>query len=120
MAVKVASGRTGRCLLFGCQLIGASTEGLDRTRSLPCPCHRGDTADRVAPDRPVPDRFGAAGRLHADRIDMHLAAPADQRDETGHAALDMAGHDVVHAAEPRLGKPSGAHGVFPPTCRIRT
>jgi hypothetical protein len=46
--------------------------------------------------------------------------PADGGDDAGHfAALDMAGHDVVHAAKPRLGKPSGPHRVFPPTCRIR-
>ena len=58
--------------------------------------------------------------LHADRIDMHLAPPADQRDETGHcAALDMAGHDVVHAAEPGLGQSSGAHRLFPSSRLIR-
>jgi hypothetical protein len=45
---------------------------------------------------------------------MHLAAPAEQRDDPGHvAALDIAGHDVVHAAEPRLGQPSGAHLTGP-------
>jgi hypothetical protein len=67
--------------------------------------HRGDAKDRVAPDR-----VAAAERLHADRIDVHLAAPAEQIDDAGHgAALDMAGHDVVHAAEPRRGQSSGAH-----------
>jgi len=33
----------------------------------------------------------AADRLHADRIGMHLAA------------LDIAGHDLVHAVEPPFG-----------------
>src|SRR6266545_6909511 len=48
------------------------------------------------------------------RIDMPLAPPADQRDEARHlAALDMAGHDLVHAAEPRLRQTSGAH-LIPP------
>ena len=52
----------------------------------------------------------AADRLSADRVDVHLAPPADQRDEAGHlAALDVAGHDVVHAAEPRPGQSPGAH-----------
>src|SRR5207245_11509628 len=46
---------------------------------------------------------------------MHLAPPADQRDETGHfTALDIAGHDIVHAAEPRPGQSTGAHRLFPP------
>ncbi len=46
---------------------------------------------------------------------MHLAPPADQRDETRHvAALDIASHDVVHAAEPRPGQSSSAHRLFPP------
>src|SRR5437879_13492800 len=50
---------------------------------------------------------------------MHLAAPTDQRDEARHfAALDIAGHDLVHAAEPRLGQSCGAHGLFPPFCLI--
>src|SRR5438132_5492792 len=41
--------------------------------------------------------------LGATGIDVHLAAPADQRDDAGHvAALDIAGHHVVHATEPRL------------------
>ncbi len=67
--------------------------------------HRADADDRVAPHR-----VAAADRLHADRIDMHLAPPADQRDDTGHfAALHIAGHDVMHAAEPRLGQFTVAH-----------
>src|SRR5438094_401564 len=49
-------------------------------------------------------------RLRADRIDLHLAAPAHQHDDPGHVAtLDIAGHDVVHAAEPRPGPPSAPH-----------
>ena len=51
----------------------------------------------------VSRRIGVAGLdgQRADRLDVHLAAPADQRDEAGHlAALDVAGHHVVHAAEP--------------------
>src|SRR5438046_2474022 len=75
--------------------------------------------------RPTPARLRRARRersrarppalLGADRIDMHLAPPADQRDDTGpFAVLDMAGHDVVHAAEPRLGQSSDAHHLFPP------
>ena len=59
--------------------------------------HRGDAEDRVAAHR-----LAAAERLRADRVDVHLAAAADQRDEPRHAAaLDVAGHDVVHAAQPR-------------------
>jgi hypothetical protein len=51
---------------------------------------------------------------------MHLAPPADQRHDTGHlAALDMAGHYVMDAAEPRLGQSSGDHRLFPPSRLIR-
>ena len=35
-------------------------------------------------------------------------------------ALDMAGHDLVHALEPRLGQSSAVHGLFPPSCLIRS
>jgi hypothetical protein len=46
----------------------------------------------------------AADRLHANRIGMHLAPPADQCHDTGHlAALDIAGHDLVHAVEAPFG-----------------
>jgi hypothetical protein len=61
-----------------------------------------DTEERV-----TPDRVAATDHLCADRVDMHLAPPADQRDDTGNlAAFDMVRHDVVHAAEPRLGQSS--------------
>jgi hypothetical protein len=41
---------------------------------------------------------------------MHLAAPGDPRDDAGHlAALDMAGHDVVQAAEPPPGQRPGGY-----------
>jgi hypothetical protein len=41
----------------------------------------------------------------AERVDVRRAAPADQRDQTGHvAALDVRGHDIVHALEPGFGK----------------
>ncbi len=77
--------------------------------------HRGDAEDRVATHR-----VAAADRLEADRIDMRLAAPADQRDDARHvAALDIAGHDLVHAAEPRLGQSSGARRLIPPFRLIR-
>src|SRR2546421_8543715 len=69
----------------------------------------------------VSRRMGGASadRLRPDHINMHLAPPADQRDETRHfAALDIAGHDLVHAAEPRPGQSSGAHYLFPPFCLI--
>src|SRR5439155_1565727 len=53
----------------------------------------------------LPHRFIAGEGLNADRIDVRLTAPADERDETGHpAAFDMAGHGLVHAGEARLGQ----------------
>jgi hypothetical protein len=75
----------------------------------------GDAEDRVAPHR-----VASADRLHADRIDMCFAAPTDQRDEARHiTALDMTGHDVVHALEPRPGQPSDPDHQLPPSRRIR-
>ncbi len=57
---------------------------------------RRDAENRVAPHRVL-----AAERLHAERIDVRLAAAADEGHESGHpAALDMAGHRLVHADEP--------------------
>ncbi len=65
------------------------------------------------------DRVAAGGRHHAKRVDMRLAPPADQRDETGHvAALDIASHNVAHAAGPRRGESSRAHYLFPPSCLV--
>jgi hypothetical protein len=67
----------------------------------------------VEEDRVAPDRVAPVDRLHADRIDMDLAPPADQGNDPGYPAgaaglgavvtLDIAGHDVVDAAEPRFG-----------------
>ena len=76
--------------------------------------HRGNAEDGVAP------HWGAiTDRLRPHHINMHLAPPADQRDETRHfTALDIAGHDLVHAAEPRPGQSCGAHYLFPPFCLI--
>jgi hypothetical protein len=77
--------------------------------------HRGNAEDRVPPHRAAPER------LLADRIDVDLAAPADERDETGElAARNIAGHDIVHAAKPRPGQSSGAHRLLPPTGLIRS
>jgi hypothetical protein len=77
--------------------------------------HRGDAEDRA-----TPHRVTAANRLRADCIDVGFGAPADQRDDTGHvAALDVAGHNVVHAGEPRRGKSSYAHQLLPPSGLIR-
>src|SRR5712692_3501032 len=46
---------------------------------------------------------------------MHLAPSADESNDTRHfTALDIAGHDIVHAAEPRLGQSSSVHRLFPP------
>src|SRR3954466_6263516 len=50
---------------------------------------------------------------------MYLAPATDPRDGTrAFAARDIAGHDIVHAAEPRLGQSCSAHGLFPPFCLI--
>jgi hypothetical protein len=41
---------------------------------------------------------------------VHLAAPADERDEPGHVpGLDVAGHDVAHAGEPPARESCAAH-----------
>ena len=74
--------------------------------------HRGDPEDRVAPrSGSLPPR-----RLRADRVDVDRSPPADQRDDPGDlVALDVAGHHVVHTAEPRLGQSSGAHRVLLPS-----
>jgi hypothetical protein len=69
----------------------------------------------------VSRRMGGAitDRLSANRIDMHLAPSADQRDQAGHLApLDIAGHDVVHTGEPRPGQSRDAHCLIPPFCLI--
>jgi hypothetical protein len=76
--------------------------------------HRGDAEDRVAPHR-----VGAAERLQTDRIGMHLAPPADQRNESRQfAALDEACHDVMHATKPHFGQSSSAHRLCSPPCFI--
>jgi hypothetical protein len=50
----------------------------------------------------------------------HVVAPADQHDESWYfAALDVAAHHVMHAAEPHLGQSSGAHRRSPPFRLIR-
>ncbi|HEY7418482.1 MAG TPA: hypothetical protein VH593_25100, partial [Ktedonobacteraceae bacterium] len=60
-------------------------------------------------------RGAIAYRLHTYRIDIHLAPPTDQRDQTGHvAALDITGHEVVHTGEPHFRQSSNAHCLFPP------
>lgn len=58
----------------------------------------------------VSRRIGAPlPKASADRIDMLLAAPADERDEAGQpAALDVTAHDLVHALEPRRRQSAGA------------
>jgi len=57
-----------------------------------------------AEDRVAPDRVAAAERFRPDGVDMHLALAADQRDDAWHfTVLDVGGHDVAQAAEPRLG-----------------
>jgi hypothetical protein len=67
--------------------------------------HRGDAEDGVAPHR-----VAAAERLGADRVDLNLAPPAEERDHAGHnAAAYVAGHHVAHAPEPRLRKFSVVH-----------
>jgi hypothetical protein len=87
--------------------------------------HRGRGGDRLgdrsdAENRVAPHRVLAAERLHADRLDMRLAAPADERDEAGHpAALDMAGHDLAHAGKARPRQASAAHGPLPASRRVR-
>ena len=71
--------------------------------------------------RVAPHRLVAVERRRADDIDVRLTAPAEQRDETGDVpALDMAGHHVVHALEPRLGQSSTAMLLFPPSCLMRS
>jgi hypothetical protein len=60
--------------------------------------HPGFGIDLVAGRQPVElgSRHAETCVLHADRIDMHFAPPADQRDDTGHlTALNIAGHDDV-------------------------
>ena len=48
-----------------------------------------------------------------------LVTLVSRRDDAGHdAALYVAGHDVVHAAEPRRRQSSGTHRLFPPSCLI--
>jgi hypothetical protein len=56
-------------------------------------------------------RLAAVRCQHPDRLDMDLAPHADQRQHTRDcAACDMAGHDLVHADQPRLGRsPSLGH-----------
>jgi len=59
------------------------------------------------------DHVLSGSRQRADRIDVHLAAPADQGDQARHfAALDIAVDDVVRAAETRPGRSCTAHRLF--------
>ena len=65
----------------------------------------GDAKDRV-----TPDWVAAAQRFCTDRIDSHLAAPADERYDAGNfTALDITCHDIVHAVEPLLRQTARAH-----------
>ena len=82
--------------------------------ALPMPWTPSASSSALAFGLPSPSRpVSAADRLRAHRIDMHLAPPADRRDDTGHfAVLDMAGHDVAYAAELRLGQSADAHRLF--------
>ena len=58
--------------------------------------HRGDAEDRVAAHR-----RGPVDGQGADRVDLHSAMPAHEGDEAGNLpAGDMAGQDVMEAAEP--------------------
>jgi hypothetical protein len=68
----------------------------------------------------VSRRIGALTEgLRPDHINMHLAPPADECDQTWHlSALDIAGHNIVHARKPRLGQSYGARRLFPPFCFI--
>jgi len=55
-------------------------------------------------------RIAVAERPGADRVDMNLATPDDQRDHAGHNdAVYVAGHDVLHALDPDPGQSSCAH-----------
>jgi hypothetical protein len=67
--------------------------------------HGGNAEDCVALDGIVFAQF-----FYANCVHVHLAALADERDETGYfSAVDVARHDAVHA-----GQPLGGH-----TCRRR-
>jgi hypothetical protein len=49
----------------------------------------------------TPHRRGGGEVLAADRLHVDFVVPAQQRDHAGHlAAIDVAPHDVRHAAEP--------------------
>ena len=62
--------------------------------------HRSDAENGVAPHR-----RGGREVLPADRLHVNFVVPAQQRDHAGHlAAIDIAPHDVRHAAEPLPGK----------------
>jgi hypothetical protein len=79
-------------------------------------CHRRDTKDRVAPHW-----IATVEHCVADDVDVRLAPPADQRDETGKiSALHVTGHGLVHALEPCFGKCSLAHRLQPSCSRIRS
>jgi hypothetical protein len=73
--------------------------------------HRCDGGDRLGhradPEDGVPGHgLVAVDGPAADALDVRLAAPADHRDQAGPGStLDVSGHDVVHAGEPRLPKP---------------
>jgi hypothetical protein len=57
---------------------------------------------RDAEDRVPPDRIGVVVRHGPDRVDVHLAAAADQADQAGQRAVrDVTGQDVVQAGNPR-------------------
>src|SRR5262249_16999616 len=68
--------------------------------------HRGDAEDRVAAHR----RLGLE-RLPADRLDMRLAAPADQPHDARHgAARDVRGPGILQAWQAGPGE-GAAHRV---------
>jgi hypothetical protein len=66
--------------------------------------------EAIRKDCVAANRVSAADHLCADCIEMHFVSPANQGgDARNLAALDIAGHDVVHMAEPRSGQSAGAH-----------
>jgi hypothetical protein len=72
--------------------------------------HRADAEDAVAADLHG-QRATVAHRQRPQRVGVDLATAADQRDQPRHiAAVDVAGHHVVHALQPRLGQGPGHHG----------
>jgi hypothetical protein len=74
---------------------------------------------RTARQDPPSQRAFAAGRLCSNRLDVDLSAPADQRHHARYiAALDVAGHHIVHTEEACLGESSCAQWLLPPSSLV--